>query len=406
MTTLGKEPGLSSQTRSQAAWPLVRKYLETGQYEQVIELLQAVQSTNRQIEDELSNDLLMAAEQICLVAMQCRAQVEWHRQAAQEAERRAQDLGRQLWAMLTLVNGQKIPALPPEAIAPSQSGIDASPVRGPFKVNSKPEKPTSPSLKVYCLGSFRVYDDDQLITNWCGLKARSIFKYMIAHQGAPIAKDILMDVFWPEADPEAARRNLHQAIYSLRQTLKQVHPDFQPVQFENDCYLLNPELDIWLDYVEFEKHIQAGQSLEAAGDRAAAEVEYKQAIEFYQGDFLEEDLYEDWPMLQREYLRSMYLDMADRLSEYYAQQGNYTAATVICQKILAHDNCHEEAHRRLMQCYLAQDQRRLAARQYQSCVQTLKAELGVPPAPETQALYRQIVEERDLNPAVLQSLSI
>lgn len=407
MTTVGKEPNLSSKTKSQTVWHSVRDSLESGQYEHVFELLQEIQTTSRQIDDESPHDLLTAVEQVCLVAIQCQAQVAWHRQAAQEADRRAQELGQQLWAMLTLVNGQETTGLSPEPAAPSPNGTNASQVSGPFKEDSQPKKAASPSLKVYCLGAFRVYVDDQLITHWSGLKARSIFKYMIAHQGAPIAKDILMDVFWPDADPEAARRNLHQAIYSLRQTLKQVYPDFQPIQFESDCYLLNPELDVWLDYVEFENHIQAGQSLEVAGDQAAAAVEYKQAIEFYQGNFLEEDLYEDWPMLQREYLRSMYLDIADRLSEYYAQQGNYTAAIAICQKILTGDNCHEEAHRRLMRSYLAQDQRRLAVRQYQSCVQALKVELGVSPALETQTLYQQIIEEvRDLSPAVLQSLSI
>jgi DNA-binding SARP family transcriptional activator len=223
------------------------------------------------------------------------------------------------------------------------------------------------------------------------LKARSILKYLVAHRGTPIVKDILMDLFWPDADPEVTRRNLHQAIYSLRQTLRRGQPDFQHIRFENDCYLLNPEMDIWLDFREFEKHVQASRRLEATGQLAEAIAEYGIAEGLCQGDFLEEDLYQDWPRAQREHIRATYLDIADRLSEYYVGQGEYTAAIALCRKILARDNCREEAHCRLMRCYLAQGQRHLAVRQYQTCVEALKEELDLAPSEETVALYRRII---------------
>jgi DNA-binding SARP family transcriptional activator len=123
---------------------------------------------------------------------------------------------------------------------------------------------------------------------------------------------------------------------------------------------------------------------------AEAVVEYRMATELYRGDFLEEDLYEDWPNAQREHLRQIYLERVDQLSEYYLQQGKYPETIALCQKMLAQDNCHEEAHRRLMRCYQSQGQRHLAVRQYQLCVQALRIELDVPPLPETQKLYEQI----------------
>jgi DNA-binding SARP family transcriptional activator len=201
-----------------------------------------------------------------------------------------------------------------------------------------------------------------------------------------------MDIFWPNSDLEAARRNLHQAIYSLRQTLKQDCPDCQPVPFENDCYMLNPELDLWIDYIEFEKHVKAGRQFELSGDLAEAAREYSHAEAIYQGDFLKEDLYEDWPNSQRTYLQSLYLDAVDRLSHFYVQQGKYAAAIKLCQKILSRDDCHEEIHRRLIECYVAQGQRSLAIRQYQHCVKALKNGLDVAPSPETETLYQQIVD--------------
>jgi DNA-binding SARP family transcriptional activator len=247
-----------------------------------------------------------------------------------------------------------------------------------------------PDLAIYCLGVFRIYQHGRPIEQWNGLKGLSILKYLAAHRSVPASKEVLMDVFWPDADLEAARRNLHQAIYSLRQALRRHHPDIQHIRFENNQYLLNPKLTIWVDVEEFEERVQRGRSLEFAGMLDEALVEYGIADTLYQGAFLEEDLYEEWPSARREHLLNTYLEIADRVSKHYLEQGAYAAAIGLCQKLLGQDACYENAHRRLMRCYLAQGQRNLAIRQYQTCVRTLHDELEVPPSEETLALYEQL----------------
>jgi DNA-binding SARP family transcriptional activator len=254
---------------------------------------------------------------------------------------------------------------------------------------------SQPFLRICYLGPFRVYRDNQLISKWNSLKALSILKYLATQQNNPVPKEFLMDSFWPQADPEAARKNLHQAIYSLRQTLRGYFPEIQPILYKNEHYFLNPGLDVWLDYVEFQKNIEAGQSLEVAGDLISAEVKYGQAIELYKGNFLEEDLYEDWSVFLRENLHNMFLDMLNRLSEYYMKEGRYIDVIMDSQRILALDNIHEEAHRRLMLAHAALGQRNLAIRQYKLYVHMLSAELGVTPSFEMQALYQAILSNQE-----------
>ncbi|MBE0699204.1 MAG: winged helix-turn-helix domain-containing protein, partial [Anaerolineaceae bacterium] len=248
----------------------------------------------------------------------------------------------------------------------------------------------TPSLAFYFLGSFRVFQDDQQVSDWSSQRSLSILKYLAANHDKPVGKDILMDQFWAEADSEVARRNLHQAIYALRQALKPGRPDFAYIKFENDCYLLNPELHIWLDFEAFEKHHQAARRMDDAGQMEAAIAEYSIAEEYYHGDFLEDDLYEDWPNSNRVFYRAMYLDLLDHLSGYCIEHNQYSPAILLCKKILAKDNCAEQAYRALIQCYLAQGQRQLAVREYQNCVVNLKSELNLAPSPETQALYQRI----------------
>ncbi len=439
---------------AQAEWRQAGELLQAGQYQLAAELLHEAQLKNEQMGHVVLAEILAATRLLCLACGQCRAEVTWHERAHEEADERERELKQQLYVILDLIRQSgtstivaKQPALLPAKPTTAASLPERDPVESAthqslwrriqillgwssqlaegevsakfadaatfqlaekvalppaplVKIEQKQQEPASFSLVVHCLGLFRMSRNDQLVTDWNSLKGQAIFKYLITHQRTPITKDILMDVFWPEAEPEAARRNLHQAIYSLRQTLKQGQPDFQPIQFENDCYLLNPELKIWLDSEQFERHAQVGQRLEAAGQWAEAAVEYNLAKDLYRGDFLEEDLYEDWTSLPREHLRNIYLDLADRLSDYYLQQGEYSAAIALCQKLLAQDNCHEQAHRRLMQCYQIQGQRRLVMRQYEFLVQTLKTELDVSPSEETQTLYEKIMgSHRSLVPA-------
>jgi DNA-binding SARP family transcriptional activator len=250
----------------------------------------------------------------------------------------------------------------------------------------------APTLVVYCLGPFRVFQNEQLIPSWNGQKSQGIFKYLISMKGKPVAKDVLMDIFWPEADQASARRNLHQAIYSLRQTLRRIQTDYSHVLFESDTYFLNPEMDIWCDFMEFEQRWKAGKRCKAQNNVADAVIEFGIAESLYIGDFLEEDLYDEWPKMKREYLRVSYFELTDTLIEYHLSRSEITAASALCRNVLARDNFREQVHRFLIECYLAQGQRHLALQQYHLCTQILKDELELEPTHETLALLSRITK--------------
>jgi DNA-binding SARP family transcriptional activator len=417
-----------------ADWDKVKELIENGHYEQAAEFLQRALILHEQAGDETLIGLFVAAQQICLACSQSRTEMIWHLRAQEEASEREGKLKDQLRALTERLSSKQRPNSgdsggDPDSAAPNENsenrklwgiirgllgdrenasspptqtkmagaqkgsraeaGKKSSDISG-SDIATSGDQQSQPSLAVYCLGPFRVFRDNQMIGAWLGSKGRSIFKYLVLRRHTPVSKEVLMDVFWPDADVENARRNLHQAIYSLRQALRQLQPDFQVILFESDHYQINPDLNLWLDFEEFERHAKAGRRLESAGKTAEAMAEYIRAEELYRGDFLEEDLYEDWAGLQRERIRAEYLDLADRLSAHYAQQGDHAAAISLCRKILEKDKCHEKAHRRLMHCYQAMGQTSMAVRQYQLCVRTLQTELDVAPSAETQMLFKNI----------------
>jgi DNA-binding SARP family transcriptional activator len=255
--------------------------------------------------------------------------------------------------------------------------------------------PAGPVLTVHLLGQLKVRLDDVAVDDWPSGRGRSLFKYLVTHRDPWPQREMLMDAFWPDAPPPAARNSLNVAVHGLRRALR-AGADVPVVVLEGGAYQLHQRLGLWLDVDEFERHAAAGRRQEAAGELAEAAAEYERAVALYQGDFLADDPYEDWAGLLREQLLLSYLDVLDRLSALSFGQHRYGACIALCRLLVQRDPCREDAHRRLMRCFTRQGQPHLALRQYHACVEALDQELGADPDPATTALARQIRQHQPI----------
>lgn len=265
----------------------------------------------------------------------------------------------------------------------------ATPSKVKQETGSDQDIPLIP-MAVHMLGSFSMTIGD-LAIKIPASRSLSILKYLLVHRRQHTSREVLMDIFWPNVAPETARNNLNVAMHSLRKLLRSAI--FLPViLYQEGGYVFDPNLQIWLDIEEFARCVQEGQRLEARNQISAARTEYEAAISLYQGDFLEQNPYEEWTILDRERLRITYLDTLDRLSQIYFNQEQYAACIAVCQLILTYDHCREDAHCILMRCYSRQGQLHLALRQYQICVELLRSELDIEPALQTRKLCEQILK--------------
>src|SRR5690606_15850395 len=80
-------------------------------------------------------------------------------------------------------------------------------------------------LHAYCLERFRGLHGDRAVYEWTGNKSRSLFKYLLIHRAAPVHAELLLDAFWRDSTPEAARRSLYQTVYLVRQTFQAAGAD-------------------------------------------------------------------------------------------------------------------------------------------------------------------------------------
>lgn len=398
----------------------LEKLISAGRYAEASDILEQELATQSAVGNKIEAELLGVAKLICHACRQSHVEKDWYRKAGEAADSREGEMKQQLRDLLELMrknrnsdtgsgsgrdnaqgdnhlsdtiesSGQTLLKLIQSLIPdknPNGQNVEAAVTNIPIPLNDTSHR--KDDLSVHCLGRFRVYTDSRLIGNWSSLKGKSIFKYLITHHKAPVSKEILMELFWPDADPENARRSLHQAIYQIRHAFQLNHTNIRPIVFEDDKYGINPDLRIWLDFAEFESRCNRGRLLEQAGSIDEALEEYSLAEDLYTGDFLEEDPYEDWASRYRDHLKNCYIATTDRLSACLQDRGDLNRAIEYCQKILEKDDCYEAAYRRLMQCHHALGQPGSAVRNYQLCIRRLKEQLGVSPSRETHSLYQSI----------------
>lgn len=366
--------------------------IDAGQYDQAADRIHQVQKTNQNDQENFPPKILDAACQICLACKQIRTERDHHQRAYEEANQREQTLQEQLltiikpiiqddltkyeekdktqhtdikstietpnheepssiWQHIQNILGLKNFQPPSSKELPLEledealhqvSTVDPLEVKDaglPDDFDRNLEDQSHPSLMVYCLGQFQVYQNDQLLKEWPSSKGKSIFKYMITNRRQPVPKEVLMELFWPEAQPNSARNNLNVSIYGLRQALRNINPNYSHILFQEESYLLNPDMIVWNDVEEFTKRFKAGVQNEKRGETSLAMQDYQVAETLYLGEFLAEDRYEDWLIPQRQTLQDNYLELLDRLSHYHFNQGDFTACVAVSNRILSVDPC-------------------------------------------------------------------
>ena len=237
------------------------------------------------------------------------------------------------------------------------------------------------------LSSFRVVIDGEELNGRLGGKARALLKILAANRERVLPRDVLMEMVWPDADPATSAVSLKVAAHNLRSVLE---PDKAPgapgrlVLFRDGTYSLTRDAaDVWVDIEALTALWRRASRAESARDADAAYAGYREVEALYEGDFLEEDIYDDWTIIRREQLRDMYLDAVSKLAELAVRSGNHRDAIRYSHKVIDADPCREDAYRTLMLAHGALNQQARAGAWYAVCRTMLRRELGVTPAPDT-----------------------
>lgn len=253
---------------------------------------------------------------------------------------------------------------------------------------------TDPTLRIFTLGHFglNVGAKDLAVEHWERKQSLTVLKYLAAHRGRTVPRDVLIDCLWPTADELNGRKRLKATIYSLRQQLRAAGLGEHVVETANEAYLLRCEAT-WVDTDVFERCIAEGDTSLREKRWGDALKHYREAERLYRGDYLEEDIHSDWCAEERERFRQIHMEMLINMADCHDARSEYAEAAAVYRKILTCDSCRESTHRALMECLVQLGHPESALAQYRYCQDVLTQELDVEPMPETTGLYLRILAD-------------
>jgi DNA-binding SARP family transcriptional activator len=190
-----------------------------------------------------------------------------------------------------------------------------------------------------------------------------------------------MERLWPEEDPAKLTNRLSVALATARGVLdpSKRHPAEHFIAADKDSMRLDLE-HVAVDIEDFLRRAREGLALdrERRTDEATAALAEAEAL--YVGDFLEEDLYEDWAAGLREEARASYIAIARTLAEHSLEAGEHDAAIRYYLRVLDKDSWDEEAHLRVVTALERAGRHGEARRRYRAYASRM-GELDLPVSP-------------------------
>ncbi len=270
--------------------------------------------------------------------------------------------------------------------ASAEQRLRALGARGPAEaaasIRAALARESTPAVSVQTLGGFRVlrYGEPVPLGDWQSKKARDLLKILVSRRGRPTPREMLMEILWSDDDPGKVAGRLSVALAVLRSVLdpkKRFVPDYF-VHGENAS--LHVELEhVPVDVESFLAAASEGLALEQAGRPDAAD-RLAAAEAAYAGDFLEEDLYEDWAIPLREEAQATYVQVARTLADAAGAREDHDAQARYLLRVLERDPYDEPAHVALVGAFALAGRHGEARRFYRGYSGRMR-EIGVEPAP-------------------------
>jgi len=214
-----------------------------------------------------------------------------------------------------------------------------------------------------------------------------LLKMLVAYGGRHVRVDEITDTLWPHVDGDYAYKSFTATLHRLRRLLG----EDEALLLRDGRLSLNPSL-FWLDVWAFD-HLVA----EIDGLRDAhAPAEQVQAlcaelVALYRGPFLADEADQPAYIARREQLRGRLLRALTRAWPIADGASGDRGEIDAYARCLQADELCEALHREMMLALLRHGETARAAAAYQHLCVLLAARLRAEPAPETRALYQELV---------------
>jgi DNA-binding SARP family transcriptional activator len=255
-----------------------------------------------------------------------------------------------------------------------------------FEVRRAPESgaPAPPTarategaqIQVFTLGRTEVLSRDGPLTGlWLEQRTGQLLKYLTCERHRVVQTEEIAE----SLSSHARRSTLNTVRYFIHALRKQLEPgrakhsQASVVLARRGGYTLNDAV-VWVDADEFEAQVTAGVSAFAHGQRAAAADHFEKALSLYHGDFLADEPYAEWALMERERLRALVEKPLRALSDLHRDDPELAAGYL--ERLAQMAPLDGDIQRELLSLWVRQGRLSRAVRHYQAFQQRLLREFG------------------------------
>ena len=235
-------------------------------------------------------------------------------------------------------------------------------------------------LQLNLLGGFELFYDEKPVNLAYSTRLQTLITYIVLHRSAPVVRQRLAFIFWPDTSESQARTNLRNLIHQLRQALPFISTY---LTFDNNILEWRSDTAFRLDIDAFR------QCLVVAPGQTPTKEALAEAVQLYKGDLFPA-CYDDWILPAREEMQQMFMGALDRLAFLQEEAREYPQALNTARWLVQADPLQPASNQRLMRLYTLVGDRPAALRAYHTYSHQLWQELGAKPDAEIEELYQRI----------------
>jgi YVTN family beta-propeller protein len=248
-------------------------------------------------------------------------------------------------------------------------------------------------LRVSLTGRVAIEADGVVIgeDRFPGRQGRLLFAYLVLEQARPVPRDELAEGLWGEAPPPAWDKALTVLASKLRALLREFGSGAIALTGAFGCYRLDLPEGTWVDVVAAAEASREAEAALAADDLEKAKALAMRAVTVARRPFLsgEEGVWVDG---KRRELMAVLRRALGCLSDACLRSGDEAEAAKWAEELIVLEPYRETGYRRLMEAHAVAGNRAEALRVYERCRRLLSEELGAYPSPETESVYRALLD--------------
>ena len=175
-----------------------------------------------------------------------------------------------------------------------------------------------PLLQIHLLGGWRVIYGEEPISGLDAARLQALLAYMVLHRDAPLTRQQIAFLFWPDTTDAQAQTNLRQLLHTLRRRLPNADGY---LEFGAKTLGWRTQAPLATDVGRFELTLARAQMASGSAQLGGL----AEAAGLYRGDLLPQ-CYDDWILPIRERLAQQFVQTLAQLAHLHEERRDYTAA--------------------------------------------------------------------------------